>query len=471
MCNCLFSFLSRHSCPKPVQPKTDLFHTTGDVKLSQTEYRTIFLNHGSAKPRESLKPPQRVTTRDAPMSSHTTNRVDFISHQVSPYTPRPPTVYKKPEGTVSGESEYSKEFRSKTPEPVKPVLPQPSQVRTLDEKFHGKSTQATDFVCYELPPREFYGERRVYEPPTETFSGLSTFQTDFKGLLQTEPARSMKPQQNPKTSNERFNGTTCYHVDFRRFEIPEKFQHPKQVYKPPEELFQGYSTFTTDFPGHHGIKPAQSLKPPINAKVSHAPLDSLTTSRQSYRKWEMPPRFSRPPTVYEPPKEKFYSKTVFSDDFVSYGVPEPVSNFKPKHEPIKKIAPIEHETVNRIDYKPPDITQRTQLIIQEKKYEPPTEKFEALSTTSTAYRGQYAPPAPSAKPLLKPYSKGIKFDAHSMYRECYSQSGFKPDYITGHPNKPVIPGYMFSHEDPKSGHKFYIPETKPTTPPSQPLVS
>ena len=459
---------SKHSCPAPSRPKAELFPNAKTSPLGNTEYKTIFLKHAGATPRESLRPPQKAITRDASMSRDTTNRVDFVPHPVTPLTPKPPALYKRPEGKINGESEYIKEFQYKTPEPVKPVLPQPSQIRTNNEKFFGKSTQATDFTPYEIQPRVFYGENRGYQPPTEKFEGTSTFQSDFKGTLAAEPTVSMKPAQETKLSRDPFHGTSCYNTDFKRFQIPERYQHPKQLYKPPDDKFTGISSFKSDFPGHRNIAPAQSLKPPMNAKVSRDPLDSMTINRVSYQKWELPPRFSRPPTSYEPPKEKFSSKTVFSDDYVSYGIQEPVSNFKPKHETIKVTAPLEHQTVNRTDFQPIDLSQRTPLVVRERRYVPPFEKFEGQSTTSTAYQGQFTLPAPSAKPVLKPYSKGVKFEGNSTYKQCYSHLGIKPECIAGDPMMPTIHGYKFSYEDPRSGHKFYVPEEKPPCPPAPP---
>lgn len=396
------------------------------------------------------------------MSGDTTNKLDFVRHLVQPPLPRPPALYKKPDGKVNGESEYKKEYRPKTSEPAKPILPVLNNIRAANEPLQTTSTQKNDYVPHKLPPREFYGERRVYEPPKEVFGGTSTIQSDYKGLPLVEPTKLMKPPQNAKQSNEKFDGTTCHKDNFRPFPLPERFIKPKLVYSPPTEPFEGTSTFVAEYHAHKDVKPASSFKPPLVAKRSDAPLESVTVSRQSYRKWDLPPRFSRPPTVYEPPKEKFEADTRFSIDFVHPGIPELAISYKPKAEPIKRDVPMDQHTIQRLDYKPWDVTNRQQPIRQEKPYEPPVEKFEGRSTTSHSYRGEYAPPAASTKPLLKAYTKGEGFNGQSTYKECYSQGGFKPDFITGDPTKPEIPGYLFSHEDSRTGHRFYLPVEVPT---------
>ncbi len=448
-------FFRKHGCPKPSRPKNDLFPNAPGSEVNDTEYKTIFLKHSNPTPRESFKPPLKAIQRDSPMACNTTNRVDYVSHPVTPCVPRPPAAYKRPEGTVNGESEYIKEYQYKSPEPVKPILPQSSQIRVSGDKFNVRSTQATDFKPFVVQPRVIYGENRVYKPPTEKFQGASTFQSDFKGELPTEPTISMKPTQETKLSRDAFDVMSSYHSDYKRFQIPDRFKRDKQEYQPPVEKFFGTSCFTSDFPGHRGVTPAQSLKPPRTAKASNEPLEATTTSRMSYQKWDIPPRFSRPPTSYEPPKEMFSGNTVFTDDFVSHGIPEPVQNFKPKNEPIRISAPVENQTINRIDYQPIDLSQRPPLVVKERKYVAPVEKFGGRSTANASYQGQFSLPAASTKPLLKPYSRGVKFEGNSTYKQCYTRPERKTACISGDPNYPSIPGYKFSYEDPRSGHKFY----------------
>lgn len=440
--------------------------TEGHSKIGSTEYKTVFLTHGNAKPPESFKPALKALTHDVPMTADTTHRLDYVKHLVTPLIPHPPTLYKKPEGSMAGESEYTKEYRSKTPEPPKPVLPAISHMRSNSQPFQGQSTQARDFIAYTIPPREFYGERRVYAPPTEPFAKTTTIQSDFTGKQPTELTKSTKPPQIPKISRDPFDGNTCHRNDYRMFALPERFQRQKIVYQPPQEAFKGVTTFTSDFPGHRGIKPLASLKPPVVAKNSDARFDSRTTTRQSYRQWELPPRFSRPPTVYEPPKEKFETITSFSKDFIHHGMPEPAFNYKPKSQPIQYERPMEQDTVHRLDFQAWDVTNRQQPCRQERPYEPPVEKFDGQSTTSSVYRGAFAPPASSTKPLLRPYSKGEKFDGVTTYRDCYSTSGLKSSCAITQ-----FSGYEFSHEDARTGHKFYIPKSSSPATPAVPDIA
>ncbi|XP_011410085.2 PREDICTED: stabilizer of axonemal microtubules 1-like [Amphimedon queenslandica] len=466
-CICQLCTCGRHHCPQPSRPKNDIMSRTEPVsKMGSTEYKTVFLTHSNAKPPDSYKPALKALSRDVPMTADTTNKLDYIKHPVSMPMQRPPAVYKKPDGSMANESEYKKEYRSKTPEPAKPILPPASHMRSVSQPFQGQSTQARDYVAFTLPPREFYGEKRVYAPPTEPFAKTTTIKSDYNVKFLPEPTKSMRPPQNAKISRDPFEGSTCHRSDFRIFPIPEKFHKSKIAYQPPQEPFSGVTTFSTDFPGHKGIKPVGSMRPPVATKSADAPFESLTTSRQSYRKWELPTRFSRPPTIYQPPTEKFDGLTSFTKDFINHGPPEPVTNYKPRQQAIHYERPMEHDTIHHLDYKAWDVTNKQQPIRQERPYEPPAERFEGCSTTSKSYRGVYAPPAASMKPPLKPYTREETFGGLTTYKDCYSASRLSQRCIGGDPTQPNIPGYTFSHEDSRTGHKFY--HLAPPAPPSPP---
>lgn len=390
------------------------------------------------------------------MASNTTSRVDYVTHPVTPHTPHPPILYRPPEGLMSSYSEYRNEYPGKTPEPTKPIIPASSQLRAENMPFVGKSTQMSDFVTLKWTPTESYAEKRVYVPPIEGFSGISTVRADYTGTP-SQPARSLRPTQETQISRDPFDASTLYQKNYKTFPIPKRFQPPKEIYQPTEAPLESQTTFSKDYPGHRGVMPTPALRPPQPTKSAHVPLDGLTVNQQSYCKWDLPPKFSRPPTVYEPPKEKFEVTTTFKKDFMEQPTTSQVGSFKPKALYVRQPLQFEPKSAQKQDYPHWEGVERQLPIIQEKPYAPPVDKFIGLSTVTSDFQGSFSPPAASTKPALKPYSKGIKFEAQTMYQDAFAPGGFKPDFITGDPKKPDVPGYTFSHEDAKTGHKFYLP--------------
>ena len=355
---------------------------------------------------------------------------------------------------MESESVYKREFTPRKVEPAKPVLPQQNQVRCTD-KFTEKSSYAFDYVKHSSAPRESFAEKRVYEPPTETFGGSSTVQADFK-QKEFQPVQNFKPSQKPNLSRDPFNAETLYKDDFKVFPIPGKVVRTREAYKEPSEKFGGVSTFAADFPGHRNVTPVASLRPPNNPNISNTPFRGVTESRQSYKKWELPPRFTRPAATYEPPKTGMTTRTVFGDEFVDFSKSyEPSQSCKPQLKPVQHDVPFDFKSVQHDDYQRWDVSNPRQPILQEKKYEPPTEKFQGVSTITSDFKGTYAAPALSARPPLKPYSKGAKLDGDTLYRENYSRETGKPCPAINLYAHKETKEYVFSHEDSKTGHHFY----------------
>ena len=388
----------------------------------------------------------------------TINRQDYVAHPVTPPPPKPSVAYAPPEGTIDSTSEYKNQYQGKWAIPAKMIRPSPSR-KDARENFNHKSTHSTAFVAYSLPPPERYGSKQVYEPPTEQFDAQSTVQTDFVSFGRVEPTKSLMPPQESKLSTEALDDATSYKLSFTCPAMPEKYQRPKEVYKPSKGEFFDMTTFQSDFHTHFGAKVAESMKPPQKAIASGTPFDGTTVSRLSYRSWELPTRHSRPPTVYSPPKERFATESSFRADFPNYGWIKPTQSMKPslRKKSKEQVAPFQSLTTQRADYKVWKDVEQPMLLRQEKKYEPPNERFDAISTFQAHYRGEVTPRAPSAKPPNIPYSRSCAVESTTMYRDSYSR-------IDCHRPCPALllpettrssSEYSFSHEHPSSGHLYF----------------
>jgi len=335
----------------------------------------------------------------------------------------------------------------------------PSEVKQDDKgKFDHKSTQATDFISLPLPPKVFHGVKHAYEPPKELFSGKSTIKSDFVDFGQVGLTPSLKPPQTAKVSSEPFDATSCYRTSFTPQPIPKRYEKPKEVYVPTEGKFNGVTTFKSDFPAHVGVQPVDILRPPQQPIASDFPFEGNTESRLSYRRWELPSRHSRPTTVYAPPTEKFATQSTIMDDYPDYGWVEPAKILKPPPRAQDQVATFESLTTQRSDFKTWSDVERPTVIQREKKYEAPTETFDAVSTFKAHYKGDFAARAPSAKPSKAPYTHSSAMESSTEYRDSYSQSGYRPCpalYLSEGSKSPAE--YKFSHQDAESGHKFFSP--------------
>lgn len=421
-----------------------------------TEYTQQFKKF-SVKPRECLRPPQRPRTHDCKTEYKTVNREDYIAHPVSPPRPRPPAIYKRPEGKLRTKTEYRKQYQGQWTHPARTVRPAAAR-KDVSGPFDHKSTQMIDFVTFPLPPREYHGEKRVYKPPSDTFDGKSTVQSDFVDFGKVDLVPSLKPPQVAKVSTEPFDATTSYRHSFTPLPIPERFEMKREVYKPSEAEFDGTTTFKTDYPAHFGVVRPQSMQPQPKDTASDAPFEGATTSRLSYKRWELPARHTRPQTVYTPPKERFEAQSTFKADYPDYGPVGVVKIVRPRQKPKDQLAPFESLTTQSADFKVWTEVRRPSPICREKKYEPPVEKFDAISTFQAHYRGKTAPRAVIVKPSAATRVETSKMDCSTVYRDSFSREGFKPcpAAFLGE-SSGLKQEYVFSHQNPTSGHKYYSP--------------
>lgn len=433
-----------------------------------SEYTKSFKLYKGAKRRESFKPALKALTQDARMDGLTTSRKDYVPHPITPPPPKTPVVYVRPEGTVDGTSEYKKQFVGRWAAPTKAITPVMSRKQdsgTFDHK-------SSHFVDYQAPPpvpRELYRQTRTYTPPKEPFDGRTTVQSDYITFGTTEPTRSLKPPVETKLSTEPFEASTSYQLSYTPRAIPARFHRPTQTYTPSKEKFSGSTTFRSDFPGHEGIPPAQSLRPSQAPRLSDSPFDGNTVSRQSYRSWQLPKRHSRPPTVYAPPTQKFLARSTFKSDYPDHGVVPIAVSMKPHPPERKDTSQFVGLTTQRNDYQIWSNVERPATIRREKKYEPPQECFEGVSTFREHYQGRFAPRSPSAKPPISLSNNLIAaepaehLENQTAYRESFSLSGYQPcpALYLSEKARPSTQ-FSFSHRDPSSGHMFYC-ETQPDT--------
>ena len=453
----------QHRCPH--KPSSDIMNRSAQP-CTFSEYTQQFKKYG-ASPRKPIKPAAQPLDRDSKMACKTINRQDYTPHPVTPRSVHPPPVYKKPEGTVSSHTEYRMTFEGKPlSQPVISFRPANGR-KEYGDRFDHKSTQATDFVKFTIPERENFAVKHAYEPPKEPLETKSTIKRDFVDFGPVKPPPSLKPPQTPKLSTEPFDGKSCYRQCFTPQPIPARYQHSKEVYKPSTDTFSGNTTYTKDFPGHVGKLPALSMKPPQKKVASDSPFDGVTESRLSYRSWELPPRHSRPPTVYSPPTEAFTKHSTFRNDYPDYGHTEVTKPIRP--QPRAKDsgeAAFRPVTTQRADFQSwdPSAVQRSTPIRQRGNHEPSSEKFSAVSTCRDHYRGTPGVPAASTKPVVRPVVTTQLVESDTTYRDSYVGSGFTP-CPAGKLSKSVdtFVDFNFSHENPSTGH-LYFTQSPPAMP-------
>ncbi|KAL5476335.1 hypothetical protein EMCRGX_G026264 [Ephydatia muelleri] len=419
-CVCQICTCGRHRCPQ--HPQSTIMVTDTSRPCNLSEYSTEFKTYGPQPRREGFRPtpvPNSMNQGDGSEPRTTTTKQDYVAHTITPQPPRTPVMYKTPEGAMQKESEYKFVYVPKKSVPAKPIRHVSATRTATDSKFDHKSSHTTDYVPLHAQKTQSYAEKRSYRPPTEPFEGASTIQTDFVDHGNVPPPAPMRPVQNTVATGQSFDGSSSYKEAFVPLQLPDKFVAPKQVYKPSSGEFHGETTFKCDFKSYDGTKPAQSLKPVGKAQSSAEPFEGVTINRESYKVWDMPTKFTRPQAVYAPPTEKFSAQTTVQADFRPLQA-APTKSIRPQERAKDSNASFDGSTTQKMDYKEWKGAERAKSLKEVRVYQPPTDKFDGVSTCSAHYKGQYTPPAPSTKPQLSAAASTQPFDGSTSYHDSYA---------------------------------------------------
>lgn len=442
-------FVSRqHRCPH--KPRRDFIKRT-DSAAFLTEYETNFPNHQNTSRRTPIRPLENSLNKGK-MSGETTNMRTFVSHPVMPLVRKPPAKYQTPEGVMDTTSEYKKNYQGMWVMPAQLIQP-PVTKKELGE-FDPSTTHSRDYVPKSVPTK-MYKATNNYEPPKDPFNDLSTARTDYTDYGKVPVVPNLKPT--PKlAAYEPFNDVSSYRKHYTTPPMADRFVQPKRAYIPSGKEFSGHTTNRSDFCVRPLTDRPKCVRPQSNKLYDDSlPLECSTTNQRCYKSWDLPTKFSKPPALYRPPTEKLSTETTFKLDYPCRAYAPPASSMKPVQQ-ANEIGPFDGRTTKATDYKAWSDAERPPLIVHGKKYEPPKDKFDGISTFQADYLGAHGPRVLHTKPAESHIGSG-KMQSMTNYRANYSGPGYKicPAALLNAPANGK--DYLFSHEDATSGHQLYKP--------------
>lgn len=442
----------QHVCPH--KSPTDIL-SKSEKPCHHTEYSTKYKKYENQTRRSAIRPPRKLAEHDAKMVSDTTNRKEFVAYPVTPPTKKPPVQFQPPQEAMESSTEYKNVYLGKWQAPTEPIVPSRSQ-NERTEPFDDSTTHAIDFTAPPVTPRELHTAQNNYEPPTATFDDISTAHSDFIHYGKVPVTPSLAPPLPVKDKGQPIEGVTSYNSNFVVPPMPKKIDFPKETYVPSKEKISDVTTFKASFPQYPDVKPREMKKPVSERCNTDIPFESRTTSRMHYVPWDLPKKYSRPPTAFVPPTERVSDVTTHRSDFADYGHVLPTASSRPVHKRDTQVVPFDSLTTQNADYRAWDGVRRPEPVRQDKEYEPPQEKFDPTTTFSTNFKGTFASRPPSARPP-QPTSTSSKIDFTTSYNSTFSGPGYQLcRSIPLLTNDTKASKYVYSHDD-SFGHKYYRP--------------
>ena len=483
-----------------------------DPFVGESTFTKDYIPYKSA-PRQSMKPTETAMKSDDPFQDKTGYRDDYIKHAIPPKERKEKQEWSPNKAPLDGLSTYHKDY------PGKNAAKQPSCKPDRDAyqsnaPFEDGTTQRTDFKKWPTE-RPHVHEPDTYMKPEGDMDMNTTTAKDYtKKPLEL---RAMRKAPETKKSPGKFDGTTNYKEDFRKWQPGEKPKITmKSDYVPPDSKFEGLPTYQHDYIKHNQA-PRHAIKPDVNAMMSDQPFDDRTGYRDDYIKHRIPPKERKEKQQWEPNKTKLDGMTTYHKDYQEKNGPKQPS-CKPDVGAYQSNAPFEDGTTQRTDFKRwpnerPWIKEPDNYIKPEgdidfytttgtdynKKplqknvmkrpssrkgvpgkfdgttnykedfrkwqpgerpkmtmksdYSPPDAPFEGNSNYTSDYIRHRIDPTRSTKPHDEGYNSNAPFEDGTMYRQDYTKKHLPP--CPAAILETGQSGYRFVEQDPATGHKFY----------------
>ncbi|XP_072167064.1 stabilizer of axonemal microtubules 2-like [Diadema setosum] len=416
-CICEICTCGRHRCPH--RPKVTT-RANGPCVIS--EYANKYKAYPGNGMRENFKPKPQMLKSGDPLSDATTNRIDFIPHELCRPPMHVPEQYKPKEGDIDLLTSYTKDYPQRKIEPPKSF--RGNHTRSVSPgAFRGTPTYVDDYRKWELPPKEKLKDHHAYIPSNAAFDGLSTFTRDFPAK-RAEMRGSMKPDDRAKVSTSPFDDKTCHRMTYIPHDTQPKFVPAKPQYKKNPHKFDGLSTFQRDFTAKQGYVP-ESCKPSNMPLRSDHPFEDNTTFRQSYQKWDMERPYQHVPEAWVKPGGNMDLMTTHTLAYPAHKIKPPSPVRPPSGKPGRDV-PFDDRTNYKQDFRKWESMPFRRGDPSQRPYERPSVPFEGYSHYKTNYVAKHAHPAKSMAPGNTANLSSEPFDDRTNYKTDYIPKDFTP---------------------------------------------
>ncbi|KAJ3416528.1 hypothetical protein HDV05_001265 [Chytridiales sp. JEL 0842] len=295
-------------------------------------------------------------------SGSTESREKFVKHQMPKY------ALPKKEPWVGNNSTFDATTTQRTDFPVWPVsAPKPKekvQWVSSSGKFDGQTTNKADFRDLGLQPR-FHKEPLKYVPSDSKFEGTSSHAADYKNWPITSRPKGRQYAPYLPVSDDR---------DFKSTTTAAYVGHPILEKSTPRQLPQ----FT-----------------PSNTKF-----EGVTTSKDAYQKWTVPPRPRREKVQWVPNASEFVSSTTYSDNYVPKTIErsiEATPRSLPGQHVVMNSSKFEGISTHKSDFLPTGKVEKCPDFRPQNAYRPMKDDRDFLTTNRSSHDTKPIAPCPAVK--------------------------------------------------------------------------
>ena len=245
-----------------------------------TNYAHDYHRHDAGPVRASCKPTETVRV-GGEFRDRTGYRDEYVKHPLEKRPAKRDADYRPNQAKLEHVTNYRADYVPKEVGRTTSFKPTGAGYRS-DAPFQADTTQRGDYIKWPTE-RPTVPHPDCYQRPQGEMLFSTTAQSAFnkKPLCKVNISRPAQRKSEPT----KFEGTTNYSDDFRKWALdarPPPMLQP--YYKPPEGPFQGQTSYQDNYHSHPGANPTQSMRPNDRGVRSDAPFQGGTEYRQEFVK-------------------------------------------------------------------------------------------------------------------------------------------------------------------------------------------
>ncbi|KAI8920575.1 hypothetical protein BC831DRAFT_478791 [Entophlyctis helioformis] len=252
-----------------------------------------------------------------------------------------------------------------------------------DAVMDSTTTQRQDYKAWPnvTPPK--HKEREPWVSTSGSFDGATTTKTDYISF--PLPPHYVRRQQPYVKSDVKFDGVSTQVEDYKQWEVTNiptrrKPAAPATVNAEDRDF---KSTTAASYVGHQ-VKRELVRAPQNRTTDGSGKFDAISTTKDAYKVWELPPRYQRHKAEYIPSASGFDGLSTYRDTYQ----PKRAERYvHPTPTYVPNDAKFEGQSTHRADYMPTGVIIRRKDFRPHNEYTVVPDDRDFVSTT----RGQHSP--------------------------------------------------------------------------------
>lgn len=304
-------------------------------------------------------PVQRTGSPEKPTSSHILRGTgsfakesaylsDFTEHQIQRREMlKPKANYEPPNARFEGQTTSQRDYVEKELSPRDNYRPKREALQS-DEPFENSTAYRASFIKHSLPPKPLR-EKEVYAAPRVPFEARTTQQDSFLGEF--VPKRSsFRPDYSQLATDAKFEASTTSKSDFKRHDLPPRYQHKGERYTKPEGTMDMRTSNQETFREFHAERQAVNKPGSSHVLWGEGKVDDCSSYKGDFVRLPLQGRHDyKPKNEYQPSSEKFDTISTQKASFTGVYAPKQAS-CKPPPKPLQNLGAFDDVSSYRQEY-------------------------------------------------------------------------------------------------------------------------